>query len=136
MRGPANSSGFMTHVENAYRATRSRTRSLPRSRKDDLDIVPRRKLLSDEGSRRFRRVSEGTLLNSSAAQSSNMQRETRTSASEQLYDNINIIAFNRPAYFEEVLKSIVDQKVDYTAKSVHIWIDGYREFIRRGKRQA
>lgn len=54
-------------------------------------------------------------------------------STDKLYDIINIISFNRPIYFEEVLNSIVNQTTDYSQKSIHIWIDGYRGSLDEAK---
>ena len=43
--------------------------------------------------------------------------------SNKLFDIVNVIAFNRPEYFDQTLRSLREQ--DLSQSRVHVWIDGY-----------
>ena len=42
-----------------------------------------------------------------------------------LFDTVNIIAFNRPDYFNQTLKSLCEQNLGKFGARLHVWIDGY-----------
>jgi hypothetical protein len=44
---------------------------------------------------------------------------------ETLFDTVNIIAFNRPDYFERMAASFAAQLVNLESCKIHVWIDGY-----------
>ena len=43
----------------------------------------------------------------------------------KLFDTINIIAFNRPDYFNQTLSSLCEQNLSKFGARLHVWIDGY-----------
>ena len=42
-----------------------------------------------------------------------------------LFDTVNIIAFNRPDYFNQTLKTLCEQNLGKFGARLHVWIDGY-----------